>query len=232
MKRLLLGAVAILAVGLPLSALAGPTYADTTSSTAAPTTSAPGVAKGRSIKVYVSNHGSKVLSRASTLWKDGKRVFDWSPKPGAYKVKSVIKFQKRITTEKNVWVPDWDCADYSYDGYDACAEDEYGYWDWETATTLGAKQTVTRWNNTRVYADETPGCVSTAEYRAVQDGMTMTKVHGIFGTAGRVTNSGSGGVGREYATCTGDPEWSYVSVDYDWSRGAQRVWFKWQYLSF
>ena len=61
--------------------------------------------------------------------------------------------------------------------------------------------------------------------------MTMARVHNIFGTAGRVTHSGSGGVGREYRTCSGDPDWSFASVDYEWSRGAQRVWFKWIYIS-
>ena len=230
MKKLLLGVATVLATALPLIALAPPVHADTYSSSE-PTTWVPNVAKGKTIKVHVDNRGSKILSRTSTLWQNGVRVYDWSPRPGLYNVKNVLRFQKRITTDRDVWVPDWDCAYYSDDWYDACAEGEFGYWDYETTSTLGAQQSVTRWNRVRVYADETPGCVSTTEFRAVKDGMTMAKVHGIFGTAGVVTNRGSAGLGREYATCTGD-RWSYVSVDYEWTRSAYRVWFKWQYISY
>src|SRR5687768_15487039 len=88
--------------------VAAPAQASTSS---APTTSVDNVAKGRTIKVHVNSHGSKVLKRVSTLWKDGKRISDWSPKPGAYKVKSLIKYQKRITTETETWVPWSDCAE-------------------------------------------------------------------------------------------------------------------------
>jgi len=216
---------AVTAIGTSM-VVAAPAQAYTESSTA-PTTAVSNVARGGTIKVRVNNHGSKVLKRVSTLWKDGKRVYDWSPKPGAYKVKSIIKYQKRITTETENWVPWSDCAEYSYEGFDACAEGNYGDWETVTTTRLGSKQSVTRWNGVRVHSDETPGCVSLSEFRAVKDGMTQSRVHGIFGTRGHVEYEGSGGVGREYRTCTGDPDWSYVSVDYN-----PRVWFKWRYISY
>ena len=186
MKKILLALMALLVIGTPL-AIAGPATAATSS---APTTSAANVARGHSIRVVVNAHGSKVLSRTSTLWQNGHRVYDWSPKPGLYKVKSEIRYQIKTTTEKNVWVPAGYCADYSRDGYDhnddgdfadyyddtpydACADGEYGDWDYRTVTKLSTAKSVTRYNYVRVHTDETPGCVSHAEYRAVKDGMTQ-----------------------------------------------------------
>jgi hypothetical protein len=224
MKKFLLALMALLVIASPL-AIAGPASAATTT---APTTSAPSVARGHTIKVAVNAHGSKVLSRTSTLWQNGHRIYDWSPKPGLYKVKSVLRYQTKTTTTTDdlVWTPYEDCEDYSYDGYDACAEDEIGYWDNKVVTTLSAARSITRYNYSRVYADETPGCVSYSEFKAVKNGMTQARVHSIFGTTGKVTYSGSGGTGREYKTCTGDPDWSYVDVDFN-----PRVWFKWRYIS-
>jgi hypothetical protein len=80
-------------------------------------------------------------------------------------------------------------------------------------------------------AGYTPGCVDRAEFRKVKDGMTKAKVHEIFDTRGKRMSIGSGGESREYRTCSGD-SWSYVSVDYERNRGAWRVWFKWQYISY
>jgi hypothetical protein len=203
------------------------------------------VARGKTIKVRLYAGGSKVLRRVNTLWQDGRRVYDWSPRPGLYKVRSVISYQLVTSTDQDVWIPDSDCATYSQAGYDAnydgdyddyeyneyppynaCAPHEHGYWDWRTTTTVGAKKKVTRYNSVRVHADETPGCVSHAEFVAVKDGMTQARVHNIFGTTGVIESRGSMGVGREYETCAGD-EWSYVSVNYN-----PRVWFKWEYISY
>lgn len=241
MRKLLLGIVTALALALPTVAISTPAHAGTSK---APTVRTPNVAKGKTIKVRVNKRGSKILRRTSTLWKDGRRVHDWSPKPGSYRVKTVIRYQQKTTKWRDVWVPDRDCADYSEEGYDdngdgdfddyydvepydACAPDEIGYWDYRRTVKLSGKKKVTRWTTVKVAHDESPGCVSRSEFRAVKDGMTQAKVHGIFGTTGRVTYRSSGGVGREYDTCTGDPDWSYVQVDYN-----PRVWFKWQYIAY
>ena len=223
MKKLALALTALLTVGTFVS-VAAPVQAATST---APTVSTPMVPRGHTIKVYVDTHDSKVLSRASSLWQSGHRVYDWSPKPGLYKVKSVIKYQIETSTENEVWVPASYCADYSYEGYDGCAAGEYGYYDYQTVTTLSSAKWVTRYTYARVDTDETPGCVSYTEFQAVKKGMTQASVHSIFGTTGHVTNTGSGGTDREYRTCTGDPDWSYVEVDYN-----PRVWFKWRYISY
>jgi hypothetical protein len=226
MKRLL---IALTALAIPLTAFltAAPASAEVYDRSTAPTTTTNStVARGGTIRVYVHKHRSKVLSRTSTLWQKGRRVHDWSPRPGTYRVKTVIRWQPRIWQSSEVWVPYENCQDWSTEDYDACAEDEYGDWVYQDTVRLGTRRATTRYNNVRVAADETPGCVSRPEFRAVRDGMTQARVHGIFGTRGRVTYSGSGGTGREYVTCVGD-EWSYVSVDY-----APRVWFKWMYISY
>lgn len=241
MKKFILGAVAAAAVAAPVALAASPASAATSK---APSMSAPSVNKGQTIKVYINNHGSKLVSKANTLWQNGHRVSDWSPKPGTYKVKSVIKWRPKTTTQRKAWVSDRDCDSYSdpgydengdgdyndpwdYPPYDACAIGEYGHWHYSTITSYGAKRTVTRYDHARVASDESPGCVSGSEFRAIRDGMTQAKVHSIFGTSGWVTNTGSGGTTREYTTCEGDPDWSYVEVDFD-----PRVWFKWRYISY
>ena len=84
--------------------------------------------------------------------------------------------------------PDEYCyGDYDEDGYwdDTLGCEDYGYWDWKTTTKLNpGKRRITRINTVRVAKDETPGCVSRSEFRAVKDGMSQAKVHGIFGTTG------------------------------------------------
>jgi Ni/Co efflux regulator RcnB len=225
-KKLFLGLVALAVVATPIAVAAAPASAGTSK---VPTINVPNVAKGKTIRVYTNNRGSKVVKRVNTLWKNGRRINDWSPRPGLYKVKSVITYQARTTTTTKVWIPDVYCSgDYDENGeWDPNLQcEDYGYWDWKTTTKLGPKKRTIDYDSVRVHADETPGCVSRTEFRAVKDGMTQTRVHRIFGTTGHVEYSGSGGVGREYETCTGD-EWSYVSVDFN-----PRVWFKWQYISY
>ncbi len=50
---------------------------------------------------------------------------------------------------------------------------------------------------------DTPRCVSRHEYSRVVKGMTMTKVHSIFDTAGELTGLGAPNELRYYKTCTG-----------------------------
>jgi hypothetical protein len=51
---------------------------------------------------------------------------------------------------------------------------------------------------------DTPRCVSRHEYDRIAKGMTMTKVHQIFDTAGTETGlGGDSGQLRYYRTCTG-----------------------------
>jgi hypothetical protein len=254
MKKPLMAIAALVAIATTLAVAPGagatvPSGASIYDRSSAPTVTTPGVAKGRTIRVYVDSNDSKVLSRTSTLYRGSKRIKDWSPVPGAYRVKTVVRYQQRVSWENEVWQPWSDCADYSEaanpgyddngdgdyddwwdeeptDGFDACAEGQYGDYDYNYGTSLGGTRTLTRWTNVRVAADESPGCVSRAEFRQVKDGMTQAKVHRIFGTRGKVNYSGSGGVGREYVTCAGD-EWSYVEVDFN-----PRVWWKWMYISY
>jgi hypothetical protein len=231
MRKLLLGLMALLVVGTTL-AIAGPASAATSP---APTTSTPTVARGHSIRVLVNAHGSKVLSRTSTLWQNGHRVYDWSPKPGLYRTKSVIRYQIRTTTTKDVWVPADYCNDYSYEGYDACAEGAEGGWDTATIVKLGAARSVTRWTYARVHPDESPGCVSRTEWAAARVGMTMTRIHSMFGTSGTHSSGYSTNshvdVNRDYRACAsfgGD-----LSINFDnYSNGSgMRLYDKTRYTS-
>ncbi len=50
---------------------------------------------------------------------------------------------------------------------------------------------------------DTPRCVSRHEFARIATGMTMTKVHGIFDTAGDETGLGAPDKLYYYDTCTG-----------------------------
>jgi hypothetical protein len=50
---------------------------------------------------------------------------------------------------------------------------------------------------------DTPGCVSRYEFGRVTKGMTMTRVHQIFDTPGKLTGLGAPNELRYYKTCTG-----------------------------
>ena len=73
---------------------------------------------------------------------------------------------------------------------------------------------------------DTPGCVTRKEFRRVEKGMRMSRVHAIFDTAGKQAwyMSGSYGYpaeqGREYKPC---PAYSHVEVDYKRKSGVWRV---------
>jgi hypothetical protein len=219
MRKFLLALLGLAVVAVPIVAITAPANAASTSTSTAPTMYAPNVARGHTIPVRINAHGSKVLSRSNTLWKSGHRVYDWSPKPGLYKVKSVIRYQTKTTTRTTVVDPD--CLSYDY------TEQECRDMAWTTTKSTSKynrSRLVTRYDYARVALDETPGCVSGAEFNAVRNGMTQAKVHSIFGTRGWVESSGSGGTNREYVTCEGN-EWSYVEVDFD-----PRVWWKWRYI--
>lgn len=225
----------ILSIGLlaSLLALAGPAQADLSidwRSTAPVAVTKRLVGKGVTIKVTTKTHGSKVVKTSRSLWKGKKRIRDWSPQPGRYRVKTVFQWQRRVHLSGEVWVPSSNCDDFSTNGYDACAEGEYGDWDWQNEVRLEPRRSITRWRTVTVAKDETPGCVSRAEFRAVKDGMTMSKVRSIFGTNGRSNYTSSHSRGRTYHTCAGDPDWSYAEVDFWKQKGAYRVWFKWIYI--
>ena len=99
MKKFVLALMGLVIVVGPIVAITAPANAATIStSSTAPTMYAPNVARGKTIPVRINAHGSKVLSRSNTLWQNGHRVYDWSPKPGLYKVKSVIRYQIKKTT--------------------------------------------------------------------------------------------------------------------------------------
>jgi hypothetical protein len=208
LRRILLALCAVLPlagtalIASPAEARPADTYLYLTSSV--PTVSTPMVSRGRTIRVNVYARDSRIVSRSSTLWQGRKRIYDWSPKPGYYTVRTVLRYQIQSFWEG------WDADGNYIEGADR-----------------GALRTMTRITRATVHFDESPGCVSYAEFRAIRNGMTATRVHRIFGTSGRLTYSGSGGTGREYRTCEGDPEWSYVAVSFD-----PRVWHKWRYISY
>jgi len=66
---------------------------------------------------------------------------------------------------------------------------------------------------------DSPGCVTRAEYRAVDKGMLKSKVHRIFDTNGKRLYINHGQVtneGREYRVCRHPRRGgSYVQVQYD-----------------
>ena len=137
--------------------------------------------------VSANRHGSKMLSRTTTLSQNGHRVRDWSPRPGSYRTKSVIRWQPRIS----------EYAEY---------EDANGEWQYDSRTRLGQARTVTRWNTVRVAQDKYPGVVTRSEWNAVHQGMSMTRVHAIFGTSGTADGSysynGNRDVYREYRSAS------------------------------
>src|SRR3954449_9442187 len=105
----------------------------TTSSTGAPTMAAYNVARGRTIPVYINNHGSKIVAKSSTLSRAGHRVTDWSPAPGTYKVTSQIKYRSDITTRTRTWHADVECyGDWDENGdWDPNLDcEDYGWWTW------------------------------------------------------------------------------------------------------
>ncbi len=69
---------------------------------------------------------------------------------------------------------------------------------------------------------DTPGCVTRSEFKLVKHGSTKAKVHRVLDTTGKQTYYYSGygrWESREYKSCV-NPRWSYVNIDYKWSRAA------------
>lgn len=237
--------VAAGAMALSVGLTGGPAEAGTTvdSHSSAPRAYGTKVAKGHRLQVATSGGGSKILSRKVAFYKGAKRVGTKRPKPGVYRAKVAWRYQLRYQGTQDYWVADEYCDDGYYDYVYHPEIDDYiyewvegecyddGYWDYRDVSWLSGVRKKVQWVKVRVSTDETPGCVSRTEFRAVKDGMTVAQVHRIFGTRGTLSYAGSSGVGREYATCSGN-EWSYVDVDYSWSSGAHRVWFKWQYIDY
>jgi hypothetical protein len=131
----------------------------------------------------------------------------------------VIRYKIKKTT--SVSTSDPECLDMGYT--DGECRDQ-GWVTEKTTATYGPTRTVTRYDYASVHTNWTPGCVNYREFTAVKNGMTQSRVHGIFGARGKLVSSGSGGSTREYQTCEGN-EWSYVEVAYD-----PRVWHKWRYI--
>jgi len=204
----------LMGLGVIMSSLALATPANAATSSA-PTMYAPSVARGKTIPARINAHGSKIVSKTNTLWKSGhRRVTDWSPRPGLYNVKSVIRYRIKTST----WVSDPEClVDYS-------DRDCKSWGEGHSTATYGSIKSVTRYDAARVSTNYTPGCVSYREFKAVKNGMTQTKVRSIFGASGKLISSGSFGTSREYQTCEGN-SWSYVWVDF-----SPRVSWKWRYI--
>ena len=75
---------------------------------------------------------------------------------------------------------------------------------------------------------DTDGCVAKAEFKKVSKGMRINRVHNIFDTKGKQTMSGYGMQFREYKTCT-NPQWGFVTVDYQKKGGVWKVTGKFAY---
>jgi len=167
-----------------------------------------------------------------------------SPAPGRYTARTAIKYQIKTTDSVEVWVPDEDCADYSHEGYDengdgdyddeneyppydACAEGEYGQYETRRVISYGSVQKVVRENRVRVQSDESPGCATFSEYRAVRNGMTQERVKKIVGAEGRITyrflTPNYSHIIREFKVCDGD---SHDSMDVDFYKYSPRGTYK------
>jgi hypothetical protein len=81
---------------------------------------------------------------------------------------------------------------------------------------------------------DTPGCVTKQEFRRVEKGWAIKRVHRLFDTKGNQTYFASGSPyypaeqWREYRPC---PKYSYVTVDYKKRQGVWRVSSKSAYWS-
>jgi hypothetical protein len=240
-KAIAAGALALATMGTAIAT--APAQAATTSDVPTTSTNNP-VPRGHKIRVNVNAHGSKVVSKSSVVYSGGRRVRDMSPAPGLYTVKTTIKYQLKTTTRSRVWVPDSDCADYSYEGYDdngdgdyndyydeapydACAPGEYGYYDTRKDVTYSRTKKVVRSNRVRVQSDESPGCATFSEYRAIRKGMTQPKVQKLVGAVGHISykflTPDYSHITREFSICNGD---SYDSMDIEFYKYSPRGIFK------
>jgi hypothetical protein len=235
-------ALALATIGATI-ALTGPAQAATVSGVPTTYTNGP-VPKGHTIRAYVNNQGSKIISKSTALFTGGHRVRDMSPAPGVYTAKSTVKYQVKTTRWARVWVSDYDCADYSYEGYDdngdgdyndpydavpydACAPGEMGYYDSQRHFVYGKTKKVVRSNQVRVQSDDSPGCATFSEYKAVRKGMTQQHVQKIVGAAGHISykflTPGYSHITREFSICNGD---SYDSMDIEFYKYSPHGVFK------
>ena len=75
---------------------------------------------------------------------------------------------------------------------------------------------------------DTENCVSRLEFKKVQKGWSMKRVHRVFDVGGKQYYFYSGYQGREYRACQ-SPEYSIVNVDYVKKAGVWRVESKFAY---
>src|SRR5688572_6469633 len=71
-------------------------------------------------------------------------------------------------------------------------------------------------------------CVTKTEYKKVEKGMKMTRVHNIFDSKGSQTFIGYGMQTRDYKPCS-DPDFGFVTVDYEKKGGVWKVTGKYAY---
>ena len=64
---------------------------------------------------------------------------------------------------------------------------------------------------------DTPGCVTKREFRGVEKGWSIERVHRRFDTAGRLEFVSGAYKSREYRPCR-HPRYSYISISYDHGR--------------
>ena len=69
----------------------------------------------------------------------------------------------------------------------------------QTTLRVGSKSDAAAGRN--VGRGDSPGCVTTTEYRNVARGQTTGAVHAAIDTAGRTGDGGTGGYSRTYAHC-------------------------------
>jgi hypothetical protein len=234
----LLGVAVLGAIALAPSAQAATTSGVPTTSTNGP------VPKGGTIRIYVNNHGSKIVNKWTSLFRGTQRVRDMSPAPGVYTAKTTIKYRIKTTTSTRVWVADSDCDYYSEEGwddngdgdyndywdtepYDGCAKGEFGWYRTKRQITYGSSRKVVRSHQVRVQSDESPGCATFSEYKAVRNGMTTARVQKIVGASGhlsyRFLTPSYSHITREFKLCNGD---SWDSMDIELYKYSPRGIFK------
>ena len=75
-------------------------------------------------------------------------------------------------------------------------------------------------------ADAASGCVTKSEFKAVDKGWNMKRVHRKFGTGGKLEFQSGSYKSREYRPCK-RPKYSYVSISYNHGRVSSKsaFWF-------
>ncbi len=210
-KKFVLAAAALLTVTVPMAVGAAPANAAATYTTGAPTTV---VAKptATSVKLVVKANRSRVISKATTIYKGSKviarRATASGLKAGSYKAKTLVRYKKTVRRTSNNAV----------------------------VRVLPGIKSVTRWNYFKIAAPAPAPCMSKIEWNAIHDGMTRAEVAALVGYYGTETSrteysDGEIDIDVDYRQCgsTDGTVWLSFSnwdYDYDYNTDTFRVDYK------